>query len=420
MSVTSDLLFAYLRDVFYGTPDTKLEIDKLDEDFSLFAKGLTYFARCFTQYNDFANALARGDLSVTPPPPENELAAPLKSLYTNLRRLTWQSKQVAMGDYKQRVDFMGEFADAFNTMVEQLADRQKMLEDEIIVSQKHAKALEQSNLLLSRLTHYIPQQIFVIALNSHEVLLINEMGIYEVDKDPDYVNKLMRLLPFHHNKAGSYYTEVLIDQKDTERYLAINYYFVQWGKVSAVALIANDISAEKRQLRELENYAYHDSLTHVFNRFYGMLTLSEWVDARRRFALFFIDLDNLKYVNDRHGHSEGDEYIIRVSKHLCKVSDDTVVCRLGGDEFMMLIPEIDKNEAQRLIETVSTEIENDEYLDGKDYSYGISVGIVAVDENNDLPFSSVLSMADERMYENKRTRKKERRYQNEHREWWGF
>ena len=127
MSTTSDLLFAYLREIFYASPNARLDIEKLEDDFVLFAKGLMFFAHCYSQYNDFAHALAKGDLSVSPPPPENELAAPLKSLHANLKHLSWQSQQVAKGDYKQRVDFMGEFADAFNTMVEQLDDRQRKL-----------------------------------------------------------------------------------------------------------------------------------------------------------------------------------------------------------------------------------------------------------------------------------------------------
>ena len=413
MSVTSDLLFAYLREIFYGTHDAQLELDKLDKDFIMFGKGLMFFAQCFYQYNEFANALARGDLSVTPPPPENELAAPLKSLHASLKHLTWQSKQVALGDYKQSVDFMGEFADAFNTMVEQLADRQQELESEVSVSQKHAKALEQSNLLLSKLTHYIPQQIFVVAAEKHEILLFNDLAKKEIYKDTDYIHKVMKLLPTHQGTKDSYYVEIQFNQDGEERYLAVNSYLIEWNKINAVALVINDVSTEKKQRKELEDHAYRDALTHAYNRFYGMLTLSDWVSEKRRFALVFVDLDSLKYVNDIHGHNEGDEYIIRVSNHLGSYSPEAVVCRLGGDEFMLLIPEANCDESQSSMTIISDAIENDEYLQGKDYRYSISYGIVIVDEDNELPSSSILSIADERMYQHKRARKKERRDQME-------
>ena len=408
MSVTSDILFAYLREIFYATPDATLAIDKLEDDYLMFAKGLMFFAHCFSQYNEFAKALARGDLSVQAPPPENELAAPLKALHASLKHLAWQSQQVAKGDYKQRVDFMGEFSDGFNTMVEQLADRQQKLEYEIIVSQRYASAMEQSNLLLSSLTHYIPQQIFVVSLGEYEVLLFNDAGKNELDIDPEYINKLMVLLPDLHNTDGVQNYDVHMGQGDDIQYLTVNSYNIEWNSVSAVTLIISDVSADKRQIKELEDHAYRDALTRVYNRFFGMHTLSEWVDAKKHFTLIFVDLDSLKYVNDVHGHGEGDTYIISVSKHLQTVSDATLVCRLGGDEFMLLIPDMDFDEVDERMEAVQNRVQNDEHVADKDFGYSISVGRVTVDENNVLPASEMLSLADERMYEHKRARKKER------------
>ena len=411
MSATSDLLFSYLREVFYGTKKTELDLDKLDEDYIMFGKALSFVAHCFKEYNDFANALAKGDLSVAPPPPENELAAPLKSLHASLKHLTWQTKQVALGNYKQHVDFMGEFADAFNTMVKQLADRQQRLENEIIKSQRHAEALEQSNLLLSNVTHYIPQQIFVVAADKHEILLFNNLAKEEIARDPDYLEKIMSLVPKHKGTSESHYIEVQFNQDNKERYLRINSYFIEWNQINAVALVVNDISDEKKQRKELEDKAYRDSLTSAYNRYYGIHTLSDWVEEKREFALVFVDLDSLKYVNDAHGHTEGDEYIIRVSKHLGTFSPEAIVCRLGGDEFMLLISSLQSDVAHKHMERITVAIENDEHLSGKDFTYSISYGVVAVDDKNEMSYNSILSIADERMYEHKRARKKERRDQ---------
>jgi len=408
MSVTSEALFSYLREVFYASSEIELDLDKIEEDYQTFAKGLMFFAHCFSESNDFANALARGDLSVKLPSQENELASPLKSLHASLKHLTWQTQRVAMGDYKQRVDFMGEFAEGFNMMVAQLADRQQKLEDEIQKGKKHARALEQSNLLLSNLTRYIPQQIVVVEVENNKVLLFNDMAKQEMEKDEDYIDELIELLPDHKGLSGSYYVEILMNRKNAERYLAVNAYLIEWNKMSAVALVISDISAKKRQIRELEIRAYHDSLTRVFNRFYGMLTLNEWMDQKRRFALVFVDMDKLKYVNDAHGHSAGDEYIISVSRHLQAYSDDAVVSRLGGDEFMLLAPEASLEDAQRRMAEISHAIENDVFLNNKSYKYSISLGIVAVDSDNDLPSSTILSVADEKMYEHKRAKKKAR------------
>ena len=406
MSVTSDLLFEYLRSMFYASRGAELDLDKLEEDYVLFGKGLVYFRHCINEYLEFANTLMRGDLSVSPPPPENELAAPLKSIQANLKHLTWQSQQVAKGDYQQRVDYMGEFADAFNTMVEQLADRQKKLENEVNASRKHAEAMEQSNLLLSNLTQYIPEQIFVISADHHKVLLSNDTAKQEIDSDPDYIERVMKLLSENEMLCSSYYSDIVLTREGEERFLAVNTYRIEWRGLNALALVIKDVSDEKRQLMELEEFAYHDPLTRTYNRFFGMLTLNEWLERKKRFSLVFVDLDNLKHVNDRFGHNEGDEYLKIVSGHLQSCSQDTMVSRLGGDEYMLLIPDSSYEEVCARMENIQLAIRNDEYQKGKDIYYSISVGIVYVNENNELPSSDVLSMADERMYEQKRARKK--------------
>jgi len=407
MSITSDLLFEYLRSMFYASRSAELDLEILEEDYVLFGKGLIYFRHCVNEYLEFANALMRGDLSVSPPPPENELAAPLKSIQANLKHLTWQSQQVAKGDYKQRVDYMGEFADAFNTMVEQLADRQKKLENEIRVSRKHAEAMEQSNLLLSNLTQYIPEQIFVISTEKNRVLLSNDTAKLEIKNDPNYIDRVMKLLSENEMLRSSYFSDIILTQGDEERFLSVNTYRIEWHGINAFALVIKDVSDEKRQLMELEDFAYHDPLTHTYNRFFGMLTLNEWLESRKRFTLVFVDLDNLKHVNDRFGHNEGDEYLKIVSGYLQLCSPNAMLSRLGGDEYMLLVPDSSYEEVRARMEDIQLEIQNDEYQKDKDLYYSISVGIVHVDENNVLPSSDILSIADERMYEQKRSRKKE-------------
>lgn len=407
MSTTPEMLFAFLRDLFYFKPNANLDVEKLEPDYVLFGKALVYFAHCFSQYNDFAKALAKGDLSMEPPPTANKIAAPLKSLHASLKHLTWQSKQVAKGDYKQRIDFMGEFSEAFNTMVEQLAERQEKLEDEVKGSQRHSNALEQINLLLSSLTDYIPQQIFVVSSDNNRILLINNMAKDEVKKDPDYLKKLLELLPKHKNSYINHF-EVQLNQNGTERYLAVNSYYIEWHEKNATALVINDNSVEKKQIKQLEDYAYYDSMTHVYNRFYGMLTLNEWLDNKNVFALIFVDMDRLKYINDKFGHGDGDMYIINVVKHLCAFSENAIVCRIGGDEFMVLMPDISEEAAHNRMKEIQTAIQNDDDLKDKSYTYSISYGIIVVEENNELSSSNILSIADERMYENKRAKKRKR------------
>lgn len=81
----------------------------------------------FDEIQRFVHPLAQGKLSEFSPRRDNVLASPFKELHAQLKHLTWQTQRIAEGDFKQRVDFMGEFSLAFNTMAEKLAQREAQL-----------------------------------------------------------------------------------------------------------------------------------------------------------------------------------------------------------------------------------------------------------------------------------------------------
>jgi hypothetical protein len=84
------------------------------------------------EIHDFILPLSKGKLEdATVPLPKNFLASPFKELHSHLRHLTWQAKQVAKGDYSQHVDFMGDFSEAFNFMINSLDNNEKELKRKI-------------------------------------------------------------------------------------------------------------------------------------------------------------------------------------------------------------------------------------------------------------------------------------------------
>ena len=159
MNKTSDLLFDYLKNVFYGNKDAQLNLEELDSDFVNVGKALVYFTHCYNECGDFAKALAAGDLEAALPCEKNEMAASLKSLHAGMKHLTWQAQQVAKGDYSQRVDFMGVFSDAFNSMIEQLAERHNKLEE--LVSNKTRTVVELKNAVLKTMAELVESRDYV-------------------------------------------------------------------------------------------------------------------------------------------------------------------------------------------------------------------------------------------------------------------
>lgn len=113
---------------------------ELDPDIQVFCGKVNDFIAAFNEAQTFIKALAEGDLD-SEPPPRCLLASPYKQLHANLKHLTWQARRIAEGDYTQRVHFMGDFATAFNAMVEAL-DEKRRVEESLRTTQKQIKQLE--------------------------------------------------------------------------------------------------------------------------------------------------------------------------------------------------------------------------------------------------------------------------------------
>ena len=413
---TAGLLFQYMHDLIADPVHAKLDTTRLDPAFIELGQTLVFFGKCITELNNLAAAMARGDLSAPLPSSENSIAAPMKELHASLKHLTYQTLLVAMGDYQQRVEFMGEFSDAFNSMVHQLSERQKNLENEIELTKQITSALEQSFQLLNSITQTLPQPIIVLERTTKEILFLNGSAQECLAEDAEYVNRLVAAFGDDDVPTG----EGMVEDEgrvqelnykigEESHFLSTRSYYLEWYNANAVAFVINDISQERNEIQRLETFAYHDALTGLYNRFFGMLTINEWVEHSRAFALVFADLDRLKYINDVYGHNEGDQYIIRASKHLQTISADAIVCRIGGDEFMVLVPGINEEEARAKMAVIYEDLRNDEYVQDKEYEYSVSYGVSAAHEGEDSVVSELLSLADERMYENKRERKMDRR-----------
>lgn len=183
MNSSIKLLFDYLRDTIYSPEHASLDVEKLPVEYRELGKGIQLFATYVQEISVLAKALSKGNLNVTLPSPENEMAAPLKALHAKLKHLAWQAKQVSLGDYQQRIDFMGEFAEAFNNMTEQLRNQRAALLEEIESGRRKTKAVEQSNSLLKAITSRISQWIIVVNAETLEWLYVNHQAD-KVDPHP--------------------------------------------------------------------------------------------------------------------------------------------------------------------------------------------------------------------------------------------
>ena len=233
----------------------------------------------------FMMALVQGDLSrdLTQ---KGYLAGALKSLQANLRHLTWQTQRISQGDFSQRIDFMGEFAVAFNSMTQQLQEAREQLET---------------------------------------------------------ANRVLQL------------------RADT------------------------------------------DGLTELYNHVFLMKTLETEIERSRRYgtalSVVMLDIDHFKKINDTYGHQLGDTVLIETAKLLrqpLRASD--TAGRYGGEEFMLILPNTDRDGALALAERIRSSIETTPFT-ATQLQVTISAGIAAW---NKQKLVELIQTADNWLYEAKR------------------
>ncbi|MCG9580960.1 sensor domain-containing diguanylate cyclase [Vibrio tubiashii] len=192
-------------------------------------------------------------------------------------------------------------------------------------------------------------------------------------------------------------TICVIDTKETVYPLSLSKLLEQLAR-----LIASDIQTACR-LQEAENMALTDELTGLLNRRgYTLLGEQKLKDAPRyhqNIGLLYIDIDNLKKVNDTHGHEFGDIAITSVANILqttCRPSD--IIARIGGDEFAILTLVSKRDELTDLSKTISNryseKLATAKELDVTD----VSIGIHFAPCERGLCLQSLISLADNAMY----------------------
>jgi diguanylate cyclase (GGDEF)-like protein len=175
------------------------------------------------------------------------------------------------------------------------------------------------------------------------------------------------------------------------------------GRFKGAIVMIADISERKKAERRIEHQATHDPLTGIPNRLrFGELLSQTIVRARRyshRFALLFVDLDCFKEVNDNHGHAVGDRVLIEAAHRMqgCLRGSDTLG-RRGGDEFVVLLPEIEGSEdADVVAEKIRLALVRPFVLDGLEVRISSSIGIVLFPEHGEDEHI-LMRRADEAMY----------------------
>ena len=271
--------------------------------------------------------------------------------------------------------------------------------DGIMVTDRHTRIVR-VNRSFTRLTGYTAEE----AIGNTPAMLHSgrqDAGFYEdmweaIHRDNHWVGEI-----WNRRKDGEVFpvkitiTAVKDDSDSVTNYVAV----------------FSDITRRKRAEDEISFLAYHDQLTALPNRqlFYDRLSqaMSHARRNQKKFALFFLDLDGFKPVNDTHGHETGDGVLKLTASRLqdC-VRDVDTIARLGGDEFAIILGDIatvadSDRVAEKIIRTLAEPMEMGASIK---CSIGVSIGISIYPEDG-AEIDSLVKAADRAMYQSKRAGK---------------
>lgn len=239
--------------------------------------------------------------------------------------------------------------------------------------------------------------------DNKEILYLNPAAKKLLGKN--YEELIISILDFEQIKKGV--KEVTINYEEGNQVIGeMCISDTDWEGKEAYLLSIRDIT-EKVHLREkLRIQSITDELTTLYNR-RGFLSLVEHkVNFAKRnkkgMLLFFVDVDDMKCINDTLSHKHGDCALVGVSNILRDTfQENDVVARIGGDEFAVLSMDVNERDAERYINRLLNN--QKEYNDKSDYPFNISmsVGAAYFDPENPTSIGELMASADKLMYKNK-------------------
>ncbi|MBI5918256.1 MAG: EAL domain-containing protein [Nitrosomonadales bacterium] len=269
-----------------------------------------------------------------------------------IRAMRDASTQIGQGHFSTRVsvdshDELGELASAINNMVEQL--------DKVTVSKFYVNNIIQS----MADTLLVIDQAGLIAIANRSALRLLGYEETEIIGLPaeDILGKLISRDPqggiaLRDSRTLEQNTETTLLSRTGKLIpvsLSLSKLVDERQGYAKLVLVAQDITERKAAESKIYNLAFYDPLTNLPNRRLLHDRLKRAIAASQRNrqfgALFLIDLDNFKTLNDTRGHDMGDHLLVEVARRLLiSVREEDTVARLGGDEFVVLLKEIGPDE----------------------------------------------------------------------------
>jgi len=300
--------------------------------------------------------------------------------------------------------------------IQEIQDRQKQLSE----SEARFKAYTENSpvgifiVKDFRFIYVNPEATRITGYAPKELKRLKFLRLVHPDDQHNLINEVRKIVGQH--MLSGEYTYRMVSKSGEVHWVEARVSLLE--KADPVYLLSViDITARKDAENKLKEYATLDELTGVFNRRVGISMLEQEMHhierERSRFTICFVDINGLKDVNDTWGHDEGDLLIKRVVEIIQnKLRRGDMLCRLGGDEFLMMFKNCNEENAERIWGRIEKRLEVINRLSNKAYKISVSYGLLECSYGMNATVSEIIHMADQKMYIHKKAKYTEKSQKN--------
>lgn len=247
-------------------------------------------------------------------------------------------------------------------------------------------------------THY-PDSVLAVSL-CDEILYANPAGLRLLCRMQDYQGYLPPVLRVHHGYNQPVCTR---DIAGTDMMLEIKCQNILWQESHVRLLTVCDRTQVIQRQRELEQLAYSDELTGLYNR-RGLDIEVQRLQARanhlqQKINVLFVDVNGLKQINDALGHGSGDAALLETAEVIRQgFPDHAVKARIGGDEFAIFLVEDTRQPVHTCIDAIQSTLNRINNQSSRPYRLSLSIGMSQYYPGQVFDYQQLLKLADQNMY----------------------
>lgn len=358
---------------------------------------------------------------------KNILPEHIAELYDNALKETFATGKIVGVEYPIVIESQEHWREA--RLVPMLNDRVMVIVRDVTKRKQTELALAESEWRYRHLVNRIPAAVVEMNIQG-EIIFVNEyftvLTGYTL-QDVQGTQWFRSILHPHENKKKIRKFIELLEKGDVSNFefrilnkdgkeaiisITTSNIINAVGKLERIICIGADITPIVEMREKLKEMAIKDELTGLYNRRGFVMLAEQQLKLSKRTgkgsALFYVDMDNMKTINDTMGHHEGDKALIDVAGILrLSFRDTDIIARLGGDEFAVFAIDSEQQYVNMMRQRLIDNINEFNAKSLRQYAVSLSIGCVYIGDSS-LDLNEIIVLADSKMYKNKIERKKQR------------